>query len=244
MEFRELVSPSLTDLFVEEMEHLILSGRLKAGEKLPTERELSAQMKISLSVVSSGIQRLADHGFVRVLPRQGAFVTDYVGEGNLNTLQAILAYGGDYFDPALNDAIIEFRKVAEVKIAEGACKCRSAESIERLEAAVTQLEQAETVPDQAEAAFGFHHRMAVDCGNLVYPCILMTFKPFYLSGYKSLFELDGTAKTVDYFNKIIRAVHSNNVERTINTSFENIEYGHKLFRQTFWKGEKLKKPEA
>lgn len=38
MEFKEFVTPSLTELFIKEMERLILSGELKIGERLPTER--------------------------------------------------------------------------------------------------------------------------------------------------------------------------------------------------------------
>lgn len=51
MAFQTLVSPSLTDLFVEQVQGMILSGELKVGEKLPTERELAATMKVSLAVV-------------------------------------------------------------------------------------------------------------------------------------------------------------------------------------------------
>ena len=33
MEFQKISSPSLRDLFVEQLEHLILSGKLKIGER-------------------------------------------------------------------------------------------------------------------------------------------------------------------------------------------------------------------
>ena len=46
MAFQALVSPSLTDLFVEQVQGMILSGELKVGEKLPTERELAEMMGI------------------------------------------------------------------------------------------------------------------------------------------------------------------------------------------------------
>ncbi len=34
MEFQKISSPSLRDLFIEQLEHLILSGKLQVGEKL------------------------------------------------------------------------------------------------------------------------------------------------------------------------------------------------------------------
>ena len=52
MAFRELVSPSLTELFVKELEGMILSGELLPGQKLPPEREMAKRMKVSLAVVN------------------------------------------------------------------------------------------------------------------------------------------------------------------------------------------------
>ena len=41
MEFSKLNAPSLKELFIQELETMILSGRLMVGEKLPPERELA-----------------------------------------------------------------------------------------------------------------------------------------------------------------------------------------------------------
>jgi len=40
MEFTKLSAPSLKELFIQELEGMILSGKLKVGEKLPSEREI------------------------------------------------------------------------------------------------------------------------------------------------------------------------------------------------------------
>ena len=39
-----LQSPSLKDVFIERFEDLILSGKLRIGQKLPSERELALQL--------------------------------------------------------------------------------------------------------------------------------------------------------------------------------------------------------
>ncbi|MDU3351746.1 MAG: GntR family transcriptional regulator, partial [Clostridium sp.] len=44
MEFSKLNSPTLKDLFIKELETMILSGKLQIGEKLPSERELAKSM--------------------------------------------------------------------------------------------------------------------------------------------------------------------------------------------------------
>ena len=41
MEFKRIISPTLKELFIEEIETQILSGTLAIGEKLPPEREIA-----------------------------------------------------------------------------------------------------------------------------------------------------------------------------------------------------------
>jgi GntR family transcriptional repressor for pyruvate dehydrogenase complex len=58
------------DYVFETLARLILSGELKPGQALPTQRELSEQFQISTLVVRQAIHRLEDLGLVRV--RQGS----------------------------------------------------------------------------------------------------------------------------------------------------------------------------
>ena len=46
MEFNKLSAPTLKELFVEQLENMILSGKLAIGEKLPSERELAQSMQM------------------------------------------------------------------------------------------------------------------------------------------------------------------------------------------------------
>ena len=46
MEFKEIVAPSIRELFVQQITGMILSGQLRPGDRLPTERELADGMKI------------------------------------------------------------------------------------------------------------------------------------------------------------------------------------------------------
>ena len=43
MEFEKISSPSLRELFVQQLEQMILSGKLPVGEKLPPERQLAQE---------------------------------------------------------------------------------------------------------------------------------------------------------------------------------------------------------
>jgi DNA-binding FadR family transcriptional regulator len=63
---------------VNQLKGAILSGRFKPGERMPTERTLTEQFKVSRVVVREAIRELEIKGLVQILqgPTGGAYVTD------------------------------------------------------------------------------------------------------------------------------------------------------------------------
>ena len=97
-------SKSLKAGFVEIMEAKIFSGELKPGDRLPPERELALQLGISRGSVNQGILDMARMGFLRIVPRRGTFVADYVRNATPETLAAIMSYDSALVDSALFNA--------------------------------------------------------------------------------------------------------------------------------------------
>ena len=64
MGFNKIVAVSMTELFVQQIENMILSGELAIGEQLPPARELSVKMGVSRTVISAGLVELEKLGFV------------------------------------------------------------------------------------------------------------------------------------------------------------------------------------
>ena len=113
MDFGQIVAPTIKELFIERIEGMILSGTLKPGDRLPSERELAEQMKISKTIVHIGLADLARMGFLEVTPRRGTVVADFTETGNLETLNAILRYNGGKLDRQMVVSIIELRSAVE-----------------------------------------------------------------------------------------------------------------------------------
>ena len=67
MAFHEIVAPTVKALFIQQIEGMILSGELRPGDRLPTERELADEMKISKTVVHEGLRELHRLGFERCI---------------------------------------------------------------------------------------------------------------------------------------------------------------------------------
>ena len=83
MGYSKITALSLTDLFVQQIENMILSGELAFGEQLPPARELAAKMGVSRTVVTAGLVELEKLGFVEFKARLGVYVCDYRRRGTM-----------------------------------------------------------------------------------------------------------------------------------------------------------------
>ena len=206
MPFQEIVTPSLTDLFVEQMEHMILSGELKPGDRLPTERELASQMRVSLADVQGGIKKLEDYGFLRVLPRKGVIVRDYIREGNLHTFEAILSFSGNLFSSDYYGPLLELHgKLEEVLIRE-ASKHATEEQLGELSKALHEFEENQEVNRAGELAYTFYHGLGLCTGNSLYPMLLNECRPLYEKTMTAQYKMEGREKALSHFREIVRAV--------------------------------------
>ena len=176
MEFSKLSAPSLKDLFVQQLQGMILSGELPMGAQLPPERELARQMQVSRAVVNGGLAELAKQGFLEVRPRQGTCVADYRRKGNLGTLIAIMEYQGGVLGKDEIRSILEVRRALEHLAAQRAIRYASDEALARLGDIVARIAAAQNNAQAAEAAFAFQHELALAGGNSILPLIYYSFK--------------------------------------------------------------------
>lgn len=175
MDFQKLSSPSLRELFVEQLEHMILSGKLRVGEKLPPERQLAEMMQVSRAVINGGLSDLEQNGFIVVKPRSGCYVADYRRKGNLNTLMAIMKYNGGRIRNEEIRSIFEVRLALDSIVTNLAIRRISDEEIEALREIVERIRI--SPPEQAvQAAFDFQHELALYSGNTLIPLIFQSFK--------------------------------------------------------------------
>jgi fatty acid metabolism transcriptional regulator FadR len=194
---------SLKDLFIKQFEEHILSGYFKAGEKLPSERDLATQMGVSRPVVHEGLVDLAAKGLVTMRPRHGALVNDYRKEGSLAILQTILTYDQGNVADELLSSVLDMRLLFEVENAKLAALNRTDAQIAEL---TDILAQENTTPSDAigtntKLDFSFHHCIAMASGNAIYPLILNSMKSFYTNLSGLFFKDPDIIPTVRGFHK-------------------------------------------
>ena len=180
MEFGQIVAPTIKELFVERIEGLIFSGALKPGDKLPSERDLAEQMKISKTIVHLGLEDLARMGFINVTPRRGTVVADFAETGNLETLNAILRYNGGKLDRQMVVSIVELRSAIEGGALIRLGRDHSQQDMEELREMMRQFEEASRlspdIPAVAAALARFHYKICTLSGNQLFPLIMNAFR--------------------------------------------------------------------
>lgn len=191
MEFEKLSAPSLHELFVQQLEHMILSGKLKTGEKLPTERQLAQSMQVSRAVVNGGLAELERKGFVRIKPRVGAFVADYRRTGTLETLISIMNYNGGHLRDEEVRSILEVRIALDCFAVQLCIDHMEDEDLDLLLEKVELIRQAATDTDAALAAFEFQHELAFLSKNTLIPLIFHSFRVPVLALWERFCSLYG-----------------------------------------------------
>ncbi len=94
----------LSDVILSQLEAMIVEGSLKAGQKLPAERELAKQFDVSRPSLREAIQKLEAKGLVTRRQGGGTFVSEQILAGFSDPLFALMANNNEsQFD------LLEFR---------------------------------------------------------------------------------------------------------------------------------------
>lgn len=172
--FDKIAASSLSDTATQALLSKILSGELKVGEWLPSERELSEQMGISRSTLHQAILDLEGKGFLVIVPRRGTQVRDYLKNPTPLALATLMRYGSIDFDRKLFSDMMSTRLWLETECARLACTniydTTAAEMRELI------LEMREDNPHKADIIYQFHYKLVQASGNSVYSMIYRGFE--------------------------------------------------------------------
>jgi GntR family transcriptional repressor for pyruvate dehydrogenase complex len=121
---------------VAQLHQLIEAGKLRAGDRLPSERELAETFRVSRSSVREAIRLLEREGFVVSRPGSGTFIAAVDVEALVQPLASLLSRGKH----ALLD-LFEMRRLVEPGIAALAAERATPADILRLKEILTEQER-------------------------------------------------------------------------------------------------------
>lgn len=236
--FCELVAPTLKELFVEKVVGLILSGRLKVGEKLPSERELASSMKVSKTVVHSGIEQLENMGFVYTKPQSGVYVADYMITGNVETIKAMVKFGGDNLDNEIVSAILDIRLAIEGMAFRRLTERRSKQDVAELRRMIDEI--GSYVADEdveykrlAHMFFLLHRNVCIMSKSAMLPLFMNAFYDVVIVFWEKYLRMNGPASAINRLAGYVDCIERGEGEAACRELEEGIkEYIDKINRQS------------
>jgi len=157
--------PSLSDKVAEQLTEAIVSRQIRAGERLPSERELGDKFKVSRTVIREAVRSLAARGLVRVTSGRGVEVNEFGAGGGVADSMRLLVRGHEGLDYG---KVNEVRGAVEVQVAGLAAQRAKPEDLKLLNSICDDHQRSLEAGDftaAAELDFQFHRELTRTSGN-------------------------------------------------------------------------------
>lgn len=212
---------------VQALEQKILSGGLHPGDPLPSEREISAQMEVSRTVVREAIGRLASLGLVRSVHGSGTRVATPNGKEIYVGYQRLLRWS----DCRLED-LAAVRLPLETAIAASAALHRTEAQIELLEQTQQILgNPAKSLKAHVKADLDFHAILADATGNSIFQLVLAPMQELLIESRRQTLGRHGAALAHRHHAAILSAVRAGDSQFAGQAMREHIEANFQHLRE-------------
>ncbi len=152
---------TLTERAQEQLQDLIVAGKMKPGDRFPAESEMGKMLGVSRTVVREAVRLLSAKGLVEARTGSGIYVRG-LNSGMIREPMDLLLRSR----AITVEDIVEVRRLLEVHLAGLAAQRASSRDIAAMEDAVAKLHQPGLSPrEYAEIDVAFHGRLAVAAGN-------------------------------------------------------------------------------
>ncbi len=166
---------SIIESIAQQLTAKIFSGELKAGDRLPTERDLAEKLGVSRSSVHQAVMKLEGQGLLSVVPRRRTVVNDFRKRPTTQSLEALMNYTSIDLDKSLFSDMMDTRLWLESECARCACTNIYETTLLEMRQAVDAMK--EPGADLPDLMYGFHYRLTQASGNSLYAMIFRGFEP-------------------------------------------------------------------
>jgi GntR family transcriptional repressor for pyruvate dehydrogenase complex len=154
---------ALTDEAIEKIKQMIISGRVRPGEKLPREADLAAELGLSRNSLREAVKALSLINVLDVRQGDGTYATSLAPSLLLEALSFIVDFHRD-------DTVLEFlevRRILEPGATALAALRMSDEDKTKLGDILDSVAVDSPVEDFVAADLEFHKKIAIGSGNSV-----------------------------------------------------------------------------
>jgi GntR family transcriptional regulator, transcriptional repressor for pyruvate dehydrogenase complex len=217
---KEVVADKPVDIIIKQIKDLLISGKLKPGDRLPPERKLSDKLCVGRTHVREAIRKLEFYGILKTRPQSGTYVAA-IGISALESMISDILKIDSYSFQSL----VETRVMLEISSIELACARRTDEDLFAMDKALElYLEKVGQGIKAVDEDFMFHLSIADASKNKVLKSLLLIIVPDILSNY-SIFKLCDTvsSKAIDEHKQLLKRIKERNAKAAASIMHEHLK---------------------
>jgi len=197
---------ALTDEAIEKIKQMIISGRIRPGEKLPREADLAAELGLSRNSLREAVKALSLINVLDVRQGDGTYATSLQPSLLLEALSFIVDFHRD-------DTVLEFlavRRILEPAATAMAALAMRDEDRAKLGDILNATDIHSPVDDFVAADLEFHRTIAEGSGNSVLASLVdsMSMPTTRARVWRGMTEPHAIEKTMGEHRAIYRAIMS------------------------------------
>ena len=180
--FTEIEVEKPVDKIIKQIKHLISSGQLKPGDRLPSERQLVERLGLGRTYIRDAIRKLEFYGILKTHPQSG---TRVAGIG-ITALEGLIS---NVLQIEESDfaSLVETRVILEIEGTKLAAMRRTHQDLDNLEVTLDSFQKVvEKGLPGIEEDFMFHLKISEASKNRVIKSMLMIVVPEIMEIYKNL----------------------------------------------------------
>jgi GntR family transcriptional regulator, transcriptional repressor for pyruvate dehydrogenase complex len=186
-EFTTVRRQSLSESVYRQLRQKIVNQELAAGTELPSERALTVMLGVNRGAVREAIKRLQQAGLVAVRQGGNHVVQNYLEQGGLELLPALLVDADGHINAAVARSIMALRATLAPEVAAAAADKGGARLADRLDAVLADMRgTARDLPRLQECALAFWSLLVNASGNIAYRLAFNSMSKTYRSAWKLL----------------------------------------------------------
>ena len=188
---------------ISRIRDMVDRGDLSAGDRLPSERELSAAFRVSRPSVREALKTLESHGYLETRQGEGTFISSNPIEHFMEPLAAVILNQKKY-----QIQILEMRRLIEPQIASLAAVRATKDEISRLEMTLTQQKEKVRLGETgADLDKLFHYVIAEAANNKLLLRIIDTATDLFSENRNRYFQFtERPQKSVRHHKEILSAI--------------------------------------
>jgi DNA-binding FadR family transcriptional regulator len=195
---------ALTDEAIERIKDMIVSGELRAGDRLPKEADLAERLGLSRNSLREAVKALSLIRVLDVRQGDGTYVTSLQPEVLLDTMGFVVDLHRD--DSVLH--LLEVRRLLEPPATGMAATKMTDAEIAELRAVLEPIDATTGLEELIAADLEFHRRIAAGSGNPVLATLIESLSAPTLRARvgRGLTQDGATARTHEQHEAILLAI--------------------------------------